>query len=79
MSRAITFSPNSECGTKRRYATKRQAKLAGRWAETLLGGGRLVPYRCSWCGLFHCGHRPDPAAISDALAKAAKRHSHSEI
>lgn len=75
--RRVVFSWAAECGAKKSYETKREAKHAARWAETLLGGGRLQPYACSWSAdgdrHYHVGHPPHPDAIAAALQQLAKR------
>lgn len=47
-----------QCRGKRTYANSHAAKKAGKQAQTTNGGGRLLTYRCNWCGYYHLGHRP---------------------
>lgn len=54
------YSYETECEGKRRHRNKRAAKLAVKGHEQVIHE-RLQPYRCSWCGWFHIGHRVHPA------------------
>lgn len=51
------FSPEAECGQKKRFVSKHEAERSifidenGDWKQ-------LVAYECSWCGSFHLGHKP---------------------
>lgn len=50
------YSPESQCIGKRYYRTKAAAKTAAKQAEQNFG--RMHPYRCGWCELWHIGHKP---------------------
>jgi hypothetical protein len=50
----VTFE--SECGNKRSYKTKADAKRAEKILRTVTGGSRQHAYRCGYCGDWHCGH-----------------------
>lgn len=44
------------CGDKHRYATQDEAMRAA-WSYQARLGGKVWPYRCSWCGQWHYGHK----------------------
>lgn len=46
----------SSCLGKRPYQTARQAKRVARRATQNPGTGRIVKYRCPFCGAWHIGH-----------------------
>lgn len=46
-------SEDRQCRSKRQQ-TKREAKRAIRLMEQ--HAGRMVAYRCGWCGWWHVGH-----------------------
>ena len=46
----------SECGKKRPYKSKADAKKAEAQIRTVAGGAKGSAYRCSYCGDFHIGH-----------------------
>lgn len=52
---------DAECTGKVRYLTRKQAKKAAKDVKELRGIKGLQPYTCSFCGLFHLGHRPGQA------------------
>ncbi len=56
MAGARRFSPESQCTGKRPYRRKQVAKRAAKQVEQFYG--RMQPYRCPWCELWHIGHRP---------------------
>lgn len=50
------MSIESECGNKRPYRSKADAKHAEARIRTSAGGPKGNAYRCSYCGDFHIGH-----------------------
>lgn len=63
--RSYEFSPRSQREGKHRYPTKKEARRWRKRTETAFGTGKMVEYRCSWCGWFHFGHQP-PAEVIQA-------------
>jgi len=47
---------DTECGSKRTYRSKAEAKRSEARMRSFKGGSRQHPYRCSYCGLIHLGH-----------------------
>jgi hypothetical protein len=80
----LIMSIESECGTKRSYRTKAEAKQAEAHTRTAVGGPKGHAYRCGYCGAIHVGHgrmaldSPQRAVIVDELRQtiAANRASH---
>jgi hypothetical protein len=64
-----TYSPNAECGSKRRYADKEAAKRVSSYIYAKYGDRQEV-YRCGHCGLFHLGHKPAAAARDQIITCA---------
>jgi hypothetical protein len=54
------MSEARECGNKRSYLTKHDAKQAEKMLRTLAGGSRQHLYRCSFCDRWHMGHGSQP-------------------
>ena len=52
--------PDRQCGRKRRYLSKTEAKLAMKRNQTIAGNARQrnVVYRCPHCDFFHYGKHP---------------------
>jgi hypothetical protein len=70
------MSIENECGNKRTYRTKADAKRAEKNLRTVAGGSRQHTYRCPYCGMWHNGHgssRLDPSAVTrdEALRRRA--------
>jgi hypothetical protein len=57
--RLFRDDPRRQCRGKRAYDTKATAKKVLRDSQGLRGRGRLRPYACPHCGLWHIGHKPD--------------------
>jgi hypothetical protein len=45
-----------ECGRKKKYLTRKEARMA-RAKYNKRFHDRIAVYRCSYCNLFHLGHR----------------------
>ena len=45
-----------ECGSKKRYLSRKEARVA-RNRYQLRFGDRMTTYPCSFCGAFHVGHK----------------------
>ena len=45
-----------ECGKKKRYLSRKEARAA-RDRYQLKFGDRMTTYPCSYCGAFHIGHK----------------------
>lgn len=61
MPEAFVASYSVQCEGKHTYHRKHEAKLAARRTMAMTNGpkrGRIVVYRCPWCGSFHLGHPP---------------------
>ena len=67
MAQAHLFSYESQCGGKQRFAAKADIKVALKRVEQRCG--RMIPYRCPYCGDWHMGHRA-PASASRASRAA---------
>lgn len=52
------MSVETECGWKHQYDTKKEAKRAAERFNAFRGGKPALAYKCSFCGLFHIGHKP---------------------
>lgn len=50
------MSIERECGNKRAYRSKSDAKQAEGRIRTAAGGAKGNAYRCSYCSSFHIGH-----------------------
>jgi hypothetical protein len=50
------MSIENECGNKRAYRSKSDAKQAEARIRTSAGGPKGSAYRCSYCNSFHIGH-----------------------
>jgi hypothetical protein len=54
--REILVTVENECGSKRPYPNKAEAKRAEAHTRTAVGGPKGHAYRCGWCGWIHVGH-----------------------
>lgn len=59
----MAFSPESQCAGKRRYLTKRVAKMVARRTAANFGGAPLETYLCVYCDSYHNGHARVPARV----------------
>ena len=66
----MRYSEAAECGEKKRYGTKVEAKVArGKRPELR----QCRAYRCSWCKWWHLGHpRHDGAVENEHLLRLAE-------
>jgi hypothetical protein len=60
--------PERQCGSKRQYTTKGEAKTAIKRMQssgtTMNKTGKLTTYRCAHCTYFHVGHYRPPGTPS---------------